>query len=45
MPNFSFIGSLEVAQNYYSGWATGWSDETKVILNSTLVKVEVEVGD
>ena len=48
MTNFNFIGSLEVAQNYYSGWVVvvggGWSEETKLILNSTLVEVSVEVG-
>ena len=26
------------------GWTGGWSDETKLMLNSTPVEVEVEVG-
>ena len=44
MPNFSFIGSLEVAQNYYSGWVgVGWSDKTKVIPNSTQLKFKLKL--
>ena len=36
--------------NYYSGWVGGWSDNTKVILNSTqfkfkLVEFGVELGN
>ena len=26
IPNFSFLGSLEVAQIYLSGWVGGWVD-------------------
>ena len=44
MPNFSFIGSLEVAQNYYSGRVgVGWSDKTKVIPNSTQLKFKLKL--
>ena len=26
IPNFSFLGSLEVAQIYLYGWVGGWTD-------------------
>ena len=41
MPNFSFIGSLEVAQNYFFG-RVGVLDDIKAISAFNLVEVEVE---
>ena len=45
MPNFSFLGSLEMAQNYFPGWVGGGinQEQAGAELGQAQVKLEVIV--